>query len=149
MNTQSGRVLYYFYNIPLGPECQIIFPRRNLIIAFVLDGKLLVTKNIFKKIRDGIEVVPIQSIVQIPSSFTIGGKSFGKEFLQIFAHFYSFYDPFFLSPRTSNVHTGYVAACLDVNVRYLFQQISKFLKDSMDVFYGTRTLKSIDYSKNN
>ena len=33
--------------------------------------------------------------------------------------------------------------------RYLFQQISKFLKDSMDVFYGTRTLKSIDYSKNN
>ena len=33
--------------------------------------------------------------------------------------------------------------------RYLFQQISKFLKDSMDVFYGTRTLKSIYYSKNN
>ena len=33
--------------------------------------------------------------------------------------------------------------------RYLFQQISKFLKDSMDIFYGTRTLKSIDYSKNN
>ena len=26
---------------------------------------------------------------------------------------------------------------------------NKFLKDSMDVFYGTRTLKSIDYSKNN
>ena len=34
-------------------------------------------------------------------------------------------------------------------IKYLFQQISKFLEDSMDVFYGIRTLKSIDYSKNN
>ena len=33
--------------------------------------------------------------------------------------------------------------------KYLFQQISKFLEDSMDAFYGIRTLKSIDYSKNN
>ena len=37
----------------------------------------------------------------------------------------------------------------DMYIRYLFQQISKFLEDSMDVFYGIRTLKSIDYSKNN
>ena len=34
-------------------------------------------------------------------------------------------------------------------IRYLFQQISKFLEDSMDIFNGIRTLKSIDYSKNN
>ena len=33
--------------------------------------------------------------------------------------------------------------------KYLFQQISKFLEESMDAFYGIRTLKSIDYSKNN
>ena len=37
----------------------------------------------------------------------------------------------------------------DMYIRYLFQQISKFLEDSMDVFYGIRTLKSIDYTKNN
>ena len=33
----------------------------------------------------------------------------------------------------------------DMYIRYLFQQISKFLEDSMDVFYGIRTLKSIDF----
>ena len=33
-----------------------------------------------------------------------------------------------------------------MKTRYLFQQISKFLKDSMDVFYGTRTLKSIVFT---
>ena len=33
--------------------------------------------------------------------------------------------------------------------RYFFRQISKFLKDSVDVFYGTKGLKSIDYSKSN
>ena len=35
------------------------------------------------------------------------------------------------------------------HTKYLFQQISKFLEYSMGVFYGIRTLKSIDYSKNN
>ena len=33
--------------------------------------------------------------------------------------------------------------------RYFFQQIIKFLEDSVDVFYGTKGIKSIDYSKNN
>ena len=32
--------------------------------------------------------------------------------------------------------------------RYFFRQISKFLEDPVDVFYGTKGLKSIDYSKN-
>ena len=33
-----------------------------------------------------------------------------------------------------------------VQVRYLFQQISKILEYSVDVFYGTRTLKSIVFT---
>ena len=33
------------------------------------------------------------------------------------------------------------------HARYIFRQISKFLEDSVDIFYGTKDLKSIDYSK--
>ena len=36
-----------------------------------------------------------------------------------------------------------------MHTRYFFRQISKFLEDSVDVFYGTKGLKSIDYCKNN
>ena len=38
--------------------------------------------------------------------------------------------------------------CVFVYIRYLFWQ-NIFLEDSVDVFYGTKSLKSIDYSKNN
>ena len=41
--------------------------------------------------------------------------------------------------------TYYLLGILDT----FFQQISIILEYSVDVFYGTRTLKSIDYSKNN
>ena len=34
-------------------------------------------------------------------------------------------------------------------IRYFFRQISKFLEDSVDIFYRTKGLKSIDDSKNN
>ena len=47
----------------------------------------------------------------------------------------------------NNSHQSYVLCTM--YIRYLFQQILKFLEYSMDVFYGIRTLKSIDYSKNN
>ena len=40
-----------------------------------------------------------------------------------------------------------VYKCVSMLNRYFFQHISKFLEDSVDIFYGTKGLKSIDYSK--
>ena len=37
---------------------------------------------------------------------------------------------------------------LDMYIRYFFRQISKFLEDSVDVFYGTKGLKSIFFYYN-